>query len=496
MRKYDEYVKQMGRVADVYHAVGLMHWDTEIYMPSGGGIFRSRQIGTMTGIAHEMATSTEMGKLLDDVLASDDLSEDERRNAELSKQDYDKQVKLNKEFVEKMASAKSRAFANWTKARSEDNFAIFSDSLEELIKLKRQETEIRGFENEPYDTLLDLYEPGLRTAFLDSTFESAKEQIVPLIQNLTSREQPRKDFLSRKYDKDKQWSFGLEILKSMGYDMSTGRQDISAHPFTISLSPSDVRVTTRIDEHDFLNMTWSCIHEGGHALYEQGLAADQYGLPLGSAASLSIHESQSRLWENHIGRSKVFWEKWFPVLQEKFPDNLIDVTLDEFYKGINTITPNLIRTEADELHYHLHVIVRYEIERACMNGDVEVDALPDLWNTKYKEYLNVDVPSNADGILQDVHWSHGSFGYFPTYSLGSFYAAQFFETAKNSIAGIENQVRDGNYSQLLNWLRTNIHAPGRKYDPEDLCKQVTGEPLNVSYYMDYAKRKFEGVYGS
>ena len=496
MRKYDEYKALMGKITDVYHTVALMHWDTEVYMPAGGGEFRSRQIGTMTGIAHEMATSKETGQLLDDLMGEGDLTCDERRNVELSKKDFEKQIKLSKEFVVQLAAAKSRAFAKWTKARKTNDFDHFADSLAELVKLKRKETEVRGYHNEPYDALLDLYEPGLTTQTLDTVFTQAKNEIVPFINEISALPKPRTDFLRRHYDKDGQWSFGVDILKTMGYDMNTGRQDISAHPFTVSFAPTDVRVTTRIDENDLLNMTWSCIHEGGHALYEQGLPVAQYGLPLGEAVSLSIHESQSRLWENHVGRSRVFWEYWFPKLQEQFPDNLGDVTLDTFYRGINTIGPNLIRTEADELHYHMHVIVRYEIERACMNGEIDAHDLPRVWNEKYREYLNVDVPTDADGILQDVHWSHGSFGYFPTYTLGSFYAAQFFHTAENTVSGMADSARNGDYSDLLKWLRENVHAHGRKYDPEDLCTRITGEPLNVKYFMDYAKKKFRQVYES
>ncbi|MDX1479654.1 MAG: carboxypeptidase M32, partial [Saprospiraceae bacterium] len=283
--------------------------------------------------------------------------------------------------------------------------------------------------------------------------------------------------------------FGLEVLKAMGYDLDHGRQDISPHPFTISFSPEDVRVTTRIDEHDFLNMTWSCIHEGGHALYEQGLPAEQYGLPLGSSASLGIHESQSRLWENHVGRGLPFWEHWYPQLQERFPEQLGGISLERFHQAINRIAPNYIRTEADELHYHLHVMIRYEIEREAINTDLPVARMKALWNDKYEAYLGLDTPDDANGILQDVHWSHGSFGYFPTYSIGSFYAAQFFAAAEAAIPGLDAQIRNGDNSQLLQWLRTEIHAHGRMYDPEDLCQRVTGQQLDVTHFVHYMREK-------
>ena len=494
MPKYDDYVGRMARIADFYHAIGLLHWDTEVKMPKGGSAARSRQIATVSGYAHELFTAAETGKLLDALLGDDSLSEDQRRNVELTKEDYDKQVKLDSGFVQEMAAAKSNAFVKWTESRQKDDFAHFQPALEKLVQLKRREAEIRGIVTEPYDVLLDLYEPKLTVAELEPVFEEAKQGIVPLIKKVLNLPQPDKAFLYKFYDKDQQWDFGIDVLKAMGYDFDTGRQDISAHPFTIGLGPTDVRVTTRIDEHDFLNMTWSCIHEGGHALYEQGLPVSQDGLPLGSAASLAIHESQSRLWENHIGRSEPFWSFWLPKLKERFPENLDGIGLHDFYRAINVIAPNLIRTEADELHYHLHVIIRYEIERACINGEIEVADFPAEWDRRYKEYMDVDVPSNADGVLQDVHWSHGSFGYFPTYTLGSFYAAQFFASALESIPDLIDDVRAGDNSKLLAWLRTNIHAHGRKYSPAELCRRVTGEELNVRHFLHYANHKFDDIY--
>ncbi len=343
--------------------------------------------------------------------------------------------------------------------------------------------------------LLDLYEPGLRSAELDIVFDDLKQRLVPLIKEINSANQLEYAFLSKKYDKDAQWKFGLDVLEAMGYDMNHGRQDISSHPFTISFAPIDVRVTTRIDEYDLMNMTWSCIHEGGHALYEQGLPMTEYGRPLGHSCSLAIHESQSRLWENHVGRSKAFWKHWLPILKEHFPENLQDVSTGDFYKGINRIAPNLIRTEADELHYHLHVIIRYEIERDLINGNIEVAELPSIWNQKYADYIGVEVPDDAQGVLQDIHWSHGSFGYFPTYTLGSLYAAQFFAQAQKEVEGLEADIASGQYQRLLTWLRKNIHAHGRRYDPADLCKKVTGETLNADYFMRYAAPKFKEVYG-
>ncbi|HYH15600.1 MAG TPA: carboxypeptidase M32, partial [Flavisolibacter sp.] len=284
------------------------------------------------------------------------------------------------------------------------------------------------------------------------------------------------------------------LIKELGYNMEAGRQDISEHPFSISFNPQDVRITTRVDENDFGNMTWSCIHEVGHALYEQGLPVSYYGLPLGEACSYSIHESQSRLWENNVGRGRAFWQYYFPTLQQYFPQQFGSVDLDSFYKGINKVQPSLIRTEADEVSYHFHVYIRYELEKRLIDGSLKTSDVPAYWNEQYKSLLNVNVPDDKRGCLQDVHWSHGSFGYFPTYSLGSFYAAQLYSTALNQMPSLEKQLSTGQSQQLLHWLRENVHSKGRFYTSEELCKHVTGKGLDVSYFMDHILKKFETIY--
>jgi carboxypeptidase Taq len=279
----------------------------------------------------------------------------------------------------------------------------------------------------------------------------------------------------------------------MHFDLEAGRQDISEHPFTTSFSSHDVRVTTRIDEKDFGNMTWSCIHELGHALYEQGLPGDQYGLPLGEPCSFSIHESQSRLWENQVGRSHSFWKFYYPQLQKIF-GQLEKISVDDFYKGINKVKPSLIRTEADEVSYHFHVYVRYQLEKKLIEGSITVKDIPRYWKEEYKKHLGIEVPDDLRGALQDVHWSHGSFGYFPTYSLGSFYASQFFLKANQLIPGLQKQIESGKFDELLNWLRANIHQYGRYYTSEELCSRVSGETLNIKYFIQYLLDKYRKIY--
>lgn len=296
------------------------------------------------------------------------------------------------------------------------------------------------------------------------------------------------------YNKDKQWQYGLAVLKQMGYDFDAGRQDISSHPFTVNFNAQDVRVTTRIDENNFSDMLWSCIHEGGHALYEQGLLPENYGLPAGEAISLGIHESQSRLWENNVGRSLTYWKVHYPKLQTIFPENLKNVSVGAFYKAMNQVKPSLIRTNADELTYHTHIMIRFEIEKLLIEGTLKVKDLPEYWNTKYKEYLGVNVTDDAHGVLQDIHWSHGGFGYFPTYSLGSFYAAQFYTQATKDIPTLETEIEKGNTLPLLNWLRSKVHKHGKYYTAEELCINITGEKLNFNHFMNYANKKYAGIY--
>ncbi len=296
------------------------------------------------------------------------------------------------------------------------------------------------------------------------------------------------------YDKSAQWDFGIDLLRKMGYDFASGRQDISTHPFTTNFSANDVRVTTRINPSDLNEMIWSTIHEGGHALYEQGLPDAEYGLPSGEAISLGIHESQSRLWENNVGRSLPFWKEHFGDLKQAFPENLANVSATDFYKAMNIVKPSLVRTNADELTYHFHIMIRFEMEKQMMEKAVSVNDLPKLWNKKYKDYMNLDVPDDASGILQDIHWSHGSFGYFPTYSIGSFYAAQFYAKAKKDIPELNEKVGEEEMKKLLDWLRDNIHSHGRTYNSDEVCVRVTGESLNFNYFMDYVRQKYKDIY--
>lgn len=492
---YNSYVVSMQKRADVNNAIAVLSWDKEVNLPDKGAAFRAQQIATLSGISHEIFTDSTFGQTLEKLTTTKGLNRQQKKNISLSLKEYNRTTKLSKEFVIKKSKAISAAYHAWIKARAANDYQIYKEELGNIVAICREEAALIGYKAHPYDALLDIYEPGATTKELVTLFQDVSAQLVEFVGALKEKKQIDNSFLFKKYGKQKQWDYGLEVLKNMGYDFKAGRQDLSAHPFTINFSPQDVRVTTRIDERDFTNMVWSCIHEGGHALYEQGLPTTQYGLPLGRAISLGIHESQSRLWENNVGRSKSYWKAHYKHLRKLFPKNLGPITLTKFYKGINKIAPNLVRTEADELHYHFHVLIRFEIEKGLMDGSLEVEGLDKTWNEKYQQYLGIKVPDANRGILQDIHWSHGSIGYFPTYSLGSFYAAQFFHQACQDDPTILPAIEKRNNQPLLDWLRANIHQHGQYYNAKALCKRITGEPLNFKYFMQYAREKFGGIYG-
>lgn len=492
---YEVYKETAQKAADLGNAAAVLGWDQETYMPQKGFEFRGRQLATLASMAHELTTSADYGNILHALSTGNELDDTEKQNIRLSVEDYEKNKKLPPAFVEQLTRQTSASYNAWLKARKENNYGIYAPELEKMIALQKQMADTLGYEGHPYDALLNEYERGATVAMLDPVFAEVKEKLPPLLDKIKQAPQVDDSFFYRHYPKQQQWDFSLHVLHKMGYDFDAGRQDISEHPFTTSFAPTDVRVTTRVDEHNFASLLWSSIHEGGHALYEQGLPHDQYGLPLGAAASLAVHESQSRLWENCIGRSLGAWKYFYPVLQQSFKEQLADVSLDAFYKGMNKVEPSLVRTEADEVTYHFHVLIRYEIEKELISGTLSPKDLRDAWNSAYQKYLGVMPPDDKQGVLQDVHWSHGSFGYFPTYSLGSFYAAQYFAQAKKDIPGLQQQIEQGDFALLLQWLRTNIHQYGRRYKADELCKKVTGEGLNFSVFMQYATEKYNAIYG-
>lgn len=492
-KHYKEFKEQTAKIADIAHTISVLNWDQETYMPPKGKQFRAQQIATLSELHHQKSTNKEYANLLYKIDTTN-LSELEKRNIELAKQDIEKAKKIPSHFVVELSNAISNAYHAWIEARQHNDFKYFEKELETIVGLQRKKADILGFESHPYNTLMDDYEPGAKVADIDVLFADVRSKLQPFLKKIMNSKQVDDSFMYKYYGKDVQWEYGIEILKILKYDMQAGRQDVSAHPFTTTFSPQDVRVTTRVNENNFHDMLWSCIHEGGHALYEQGLPTEEYGMPCGSATSLGIHESQSRFYENNIGRSLSFWQANYATLQKAFRQNLQHVGVEDFYKAINIVKPSLIRTDADELTYHFHIMIRYELEKQLIEGTLKVKDAKDAWNAKYKAYLNIDVPNDNKGILQDIHWSHGSFGYFPTYSLGSFYAAQFHAKMMKDLPTFNEDVANNNYSEILQWLRKNIHQYGRFYNSEDLCEKATGKKLDFTYFMQYAKSKYENIY--
>jgi carboxypeptidase Taq len=491
---YKEFVEKMQKIADVTAASNVMNWDQETYMPPSGAEFRARQIGTLSGIEQEMKTDSELEKLAREVLKISKIDSNEHVNARIYLRDLEKNKKLSPEFIAEFAKAKSSAALVWQKAKAENDFATFLPHLEKIVTMTREMAALLDPKGDPYEALVDLYEPEMSLEKLDAVFAELKKGLVPMIKKINDAQKINDSVLFVKYDEAVQKDVAKKIVSDLGFDFDRGRSDLVEHPFCTTFSPNDVRITTRIKSDDFTFGLWSSIHESGHAMYEQGMPSDQYGLPLGDSVGMGVHESQSRLWENNVCRSEEFTIAYLPYLKEKFPDQLEDVTVEQFYKAINTVKPWPIRIEADELTYHLHIIIRYEIERDLVQGKIEAADTAELWRSKYKEYLGIDITSDSEGVLQDVHWSCGYIGYFPTYSLGSLYAAQYYAAAMRAMPSLKQKSTQGDFKELQSWLGENIHQHGRRYNSEDLCNRVTGEGLNPSVFIEYAREKFGKVY--
>jgi len=497
-------IETLQEIQHISSAVALLSWDQETHMPPGGGEARAEQLSVLGTLVHEKRVGEEMKRLLSKWLDietgelqgnPEDWDEPSLGLLRETWQDYSKSVKLPSDFVRRIGKAASLSHQVWVEARKKNYFPLFAPHLKEMIGLKKEEADYLGYDDSPYDPLLDCYEPGMTVKKIVPLFSALKADLVPILEKVVaSRVKPKGDFLYLAYPVDQQLAFGREVLDAMGFNFQNGRQDLSAHPFTTSFHPSDVRITTRVDVKDMCSSLFSSIHEGGHALYEQGLSPEYFGSPLGEAVSLGIHESQSRLWENCVGRSMPFWRHFYPILQAHFPDQLKNVSLETYYTAINIVRPSLIRVESDELTYNLHIMVRFEIERALIEGDLDVDALPGVWKEKMKEYLGVVPESDADGVLQDVHWSGGAMGYFPTYTLGNLYAAQIFRQAKKEIPELNAQFEKGNLLPLKKWLNKKIHRWGRQYQSEDLIRRITGETLNPLYFIEELNEKFGDIY--
>jgi carboxypeptidase Taq len=487
----------LAEVADLNAAAALLGWDQQTYMPPGAAGARGNQLGTLGSIAHEKATSAELGKLLEELkpyAAKLDPDSDDARLIKVAARDFDKAARVPADFIVERSKVQSAGFQAWRLARQRSDFAIFRPHLEKLVELGRRYVSFFPPADHPYDVLLNEFEPGMKTAEVKAIFDALRPQQVALVKAIQARPQVEDGFLHQPFEEQKQWDFGVEVITRFGYDWNRGRQDRAPHPFTEGFSVDDVRITTRLSP-DFLNtMLFGTLHECGHALYGQGIAPALERTPLAEGASLAVHESQSRMWENLVGRSLPFWEYFYPRLKKVFPQ-LAKVPLEKFYRGINKVQPSMIRVEADEATYNLHIMLRMEIEIALLEGKVAVKDLPEVWNSRMQEYLGVTPPDDARGVLQDVHWSSGLMGYFSTYALGNLISAQLWEKIVQDLPDLPDQIRSGKFSSLLGWLRDKVHRHGRKFEPQELVEKVTGSKINPAPYLRYLNEKYGAIYG-
>lgn len=472
----------------------LANWDQEVHMPEHSMHFRSEQLSYLAGLHHQLLTDEYLLDLIEDLKSEEELDEDQQRNVAAVERDIRKAELLPKAFVERLSKAASEANHAWVTAREKEDFSAFREQLKTLVELNKEKADYYGYQDNIYEGLVDDYEPGLTTSILDEIMQRAKKSLTHLLDQIQQQPQSDTGFMYQKFPVEQQYALNRQMAAELGFNFQMGGLNTSKHPFTISFSPQDVRITTRFFEHDFPESLGSTIHETGHALYEQGFLSHNYGLPAGEAISLGIHESQSRFWENNVGRSRAFVRGFLPLFKQYFPEQLGPIGEEQFYRAFNHVKPSLIRTAADEVTYHLHIIIRMELEKALLEDRLTVEELPEAWNQAYRDYLGVTPGDLKEGVLQDIHWAHGAFGYFPTYSLGSFYAAQFYQQAQKAIPDLDNQLAKRQTSSLLHWLRENLHQYGRLYQSSEICEGITGEPLNFDYFEDYIYRKYRDLY--
>jgi carboxypeptidase Taq len=495
------YQKLLNHLRELYYlekTAGLLIWDQQTYLPSQASEERAEQLAVLSVLIHKKFASRRTEILL--THAKQELGELEpdstqARLLELVAYELKESSKLPSSFIGELSQTTSLAHDHWARARAQNDFSIFAPSLEKIVALCQKQAEYLGFEEHPYDALVNQYERGMTTSQLTKFFASLEQPLQSLLVRIQqSPVEPNTDVLRKNFPAKKQEAFALWVIEKLGFDLARGRQDISAHPFQITLGSSDVRLTTRFDEN-FLNPAlFGLMHEAGHGMYEQNVSRDLAGTVLAGGTSLGIHESQSRLWENIIGRSQDFWHWAYPELQKTFPAELAGTSERSFYEAINAVSPSFIRVEADEVTYNLHILLRFELEKRLIEGSLRVADLPEAWNHRFTELFGVTPPTAAEGVLQDVHWSGGSFGYFATYSLGTVLSAQFFAQAKDEVPSIQTDIELGQFASLKQWLGENIHQHGRKFTGKELVKRVTGGELNTKPYIAYLEEKFGELY--
>jgi carboxypeptidase Taq len=497
---YGRLLARLRLISTIRSAYSALDWEMKTYMPKAGAPSRSNQMAYLAGQAHKLFTAPATGRLIEKALAQlagFDQASAEAHIVRLAASDYKRGRKLPVSFVGKFSRVTSLAETAWEEAREKNCFLLFQPHLEQVIALVREKAEMVGYNDHVYDALIDEFEPGMTTSELRRIFAELKARLVPLIRNVHKNAAAIDDTcLKQSFALEAQEAFCRELVLALGLNPLYARLDKSAHPFTEGIAPPfDVRITARYDVNQLMGSIGSVTHESGHALYELGLPAEDSGTPLAQAISLGVHESQSRLWENCVGLGRSFWAHWYPRLQKYFPDQLGAVSCETFYRAINKVEPSLIRTESDELTYNLHVIIRFELELALVEGKLKVADLPAAWNDKYEELLGIRPTTDAEGVLQDVHWSGGSFGYFPTYTLGNLISIQLWEQAVLAHPDLNLHIADNDYEPLLQWLRANVHSQGRRFDTAGLIRNVCGSEIQVDPFASYLERKFGELYG-
>jgi carboxypeptidase Taq len=498
MRKELKRLIEMDRERTLFSHIGsLLGWDQETYLPERGVEERAEQLALIEGLAHDKAVRPEIGELLDVLEDEKNLDATEKAYLRVARREYGRETKLPSDLVTEMARHTSLSQASWIQARKDNNFALFAPYLQKMINLNVEMATALDPSSQAYDVLLDLYELGSTEDSIAKVFSAMQNDLVRILGKIQSRPQIDDSFLHGKVPVSAQAKMSEYFIDAIGFDRSRGRLDITAHPFTTTVGKDDVRITTRYKEDYFPSSIFSTIHEVGHAFYEMGIDPDPcfHGTRLADAVSMAVHESQSRMWENIIGRSRSFWRKHYDPVARMAGGVLEGVSADAFLKAVNMVEPSLIRTEADEVTYGLHIIARFDLEAALIGGSLAVADLPDAWSLKMKDLLGLDVPDNSRGCLQDIHWAMGSFGYFPSYALGNLYAAQFWSTMQSQMPDLEKMIGEGVSSHVLEWLQRNIHKVGTIYLPGELVEKVTGAPLDASYFTKYLEKKYAEVYG-
>ena len=496
--KFNRFKELSAEIFDIYFAASVLAWDLEVNMPPRGAEQRGNKIATLQRLVHTKTISPEFSGLMEemDQYAKDlDPDSDDARMIKETRRWHDDRAKVPPEFTAEFYKTITGAFSAWEKARKNDDFEAFQPHLEKVLELRRQYAEFFAPYEHIYDPLLNYYEPGMKTAEVQTIFNELRPQQVELLEAIAEQPPVDDSFLHLDYDEQKQWDFGVEIITQYGFDWERGRQDKSSHPFTVGFSVNDVRITTRVDRNFLPKALFGTLHECGHGLYGMGINPAFERTTLADGASLAVHESQSRTYENLIGRSLPFWEYYFPRLKELFPSQLGNVDLQTFYKGINKVEPSLIRVEADEATYNLHIMLRLELEIALLDGSLAVKDLPEAWNARMEEYFGITPPNDAQGVLQDVHWSNGYIGYFSTYALGNLIAAQLWDKLIIDIPDVNDQFRQGEFMALTEWMKQKIHVHGKKYEPQELVEKVTGSKIDPVPYMKYLTTKYGEIYG-